>query len=45
MARFWMRRSVCKEFACNGQSRVIAFGATYVLAYAHNALPGAEVCV
>ncbi|QFV12100.1 Malolactic regulator [Lacticaseibacillus rhamnosus] len=45
MASFWMRRSVCKEFACNDQSRVITSEAADILAYAHNALPGAGTCM
>ncbi|MCT3171082.1 Malolactic regulator [Lacticaseibacillus rhamnosus] len=31
--------SACKDLGRNGQSPV-----TYVLSYAHNALPGAETC-
>ena len=34
-----------KDLGRNDQSPVITPEATYVLAYAHNALPGAEVCV
>ena len=33
MASFWMRRSVCKELSRNGQSRVIASEAAYILSY------------
>ncbi|ARD32627.1 hypothetical protein R0011_01405 [Lacticaseibacillus rhamnosus R0011] len=45
MARFWMRRSVCKDLRRNGQSSAVTFEAADIIAYAHNALPGAEVCV
>ncbi|EKS52906.1 Alpha-galactosidase [Lacticaseibacillus rhamnosus LRHMDP2] len=34
-----------KDLGRNDQTRVITPKATYVLSYAHNALPGAEVCV
>ena len=34
-----------KDLGRNDQRPVITPEATYVLAYAHNALPGAEVCV
>ncbi|PLA55517.1 Malolactic regulator [Lacticaseibacillus rhamnosus] len=37
--------SACKDLRCNGQTWAITLKAAYVLAYAHNALPGAEVCV
>ncbi|PTS12377.1 Malolactic regulator, partial [Lacticaseibacillus rhamnosus] len=39
------QKSACKDLKRNGQSRVITSGAADILAYAHNALPGAEVCV
>ncbi|WP_318646661.1 hypothetical protein [Lacticaseibacillus rhamnosus] len=34
------QKSACKDLGRNGQSP-----AAYVLVYAHNARPGAEVCV
>ncbi|MCT3169594.1 Malolactic regulator [Lacticaseibacillus rhamnosus] len=34
-----------KDLGRNDQRPVITAEATYALAYAHNALPGAEVCV
>ena len=37
--------SACKDLGRNGQSPAITPKAAYVLVYAHNALPGAEVCV
>ncbi|OAU16841.1 Malolactic regulator, partial [Lacticaseibacillus rhamnosus] len=37
--------SACKDLRRNGQTWAITLKAAYVLAYAHNALPGAEVCV
>ncbi|PIN34446.1 Malolactic regulator [Lacticaseibacillus rhamnosus] len=37
--------STCKDLGRNGQSPAITPEATYVPAYSHNALPGAEVCV
>ncbi|ASY48344.1 hypothetical protein N507_1160 [Lacticaseibacillus rhamnosus DSM 14870] len=39
------QKPACKDLECNGQSPAITLKAAYVLAYAHNALPGAEVCV
>ncbi|ONN74114.1 Malolactic regulator [Lacticaseibacillus rhamnosus] len=39
------QKSACKDLGRNGQSPAITPEAAYVLAYAHNALPGAEVCV
>ena len=39
------QKSACKDLKRNGQVRAITLKAAYVLAYAHNALPGAEVCV
>ncbi|MCT3171695.1 Malolactic regulator [Lacticaseibacillus rhamnosus] len=37
--------SACKDLKRNGQSPTITSEAAFVLAYAHNALTGAEVCV
>ncbi|RXU60240.1 Malolactic regulator [Lacticaseibacillus rhamnosus] len=39
------QKSACKDLKRNGQNPAITLKATYVLSYAHNALPGAEVCV
>ncbi|NVO88166.1 Malolactic regulator [Lactobacillus rhamnosus] len=39
------QKSTCQNLDGDGQSPIITFMATYVLAYAHNALTGAEVCV
>ncbi|MDK7064422.1 hypothetical protein, partial [Gardnerella vaginalis] len=39
------QQSACKDLKRNGQRPAITLKAAYVLAYAHNALPGAEVCV
>ncbi|AER65160.1 Malolactic regulator [Lacticaseibacillus rhamnosus] len=39
------QKSACKDLKRNGQVRAITLKATYVLAYAHNALPGAGICV
>ncbi|QEW12813.1 alpha-galactosidase [Lacticaseibacillus rhamnosus] len=39
------QKSACKDLGRNGQSPAITPKAAYVLVYAHNALPGAEVCV
>ncbi|MCT3170740.1 Malolactic regulator [Lacticaseibacillus rhamnosus] len=39
------QKSACKDLKRNGQAQAITFKATYVLAYAHNAQTGAEVCV
>ena len=38
------QKSACKDLRRNGQSAAITPEATYVLAYAHNALAGAETC-
>ncbi|NUB72067.1 Malolactic regulator [Lactobacillus rhamnosus] len=35
----------CKDISRNGQSPTITYEAAFVLAYAHNALTGAEVGV
>ena len=35
----------CKDLGRNGQARAITSEATYILAYAHNALTGAGICV
>ncbi|MCT3192262.1 Malolactic regulator [Lacticaseibacillus rhamnosus] len=37
--------SACKDLGRNGQSPVITPEATYVLSYAHSALPSAGICV
>ncbi|OFP90004.1 alpha-galactosidase, partial [Lactobacillus sp. HMSC056D05] len=37
--------SACKDIGGNGQSPAITFKAAFVLAYAHNALTGAGICV
>ncbi|AGP72176.1 Hypothetical protein LOCK900_2385 [Lacticaseibacillus rhamnosus LOCK900] len=39
------QKPACKDLERNGQSPAITLKATYVLAYAHNALPGAGICV
>ena len=39
------QKSACKDLRRNGQSPAITPKAAYVLAYAHNALTGAEVGV
>ncbi|PIN33677.1 Malolactic regulator [Lacticaseibacillus rhamnosus] len=39
------QKSARKDLSRNGQSPAITPEATYVPAYAHNALTGAEVCV
>ncbi|OAU48798.1 Malolactic regulator [Lacticaseibacillus rhamnosus] len=39
------QKSACKDLKRNGQSRVITSGAADILAYAHNALPGAGTCM
>ncbi|MCT3170741.1 Malolactic regulator [Lacticaseibacillus rhamnosus] len=39
------QKSACKDLKRNGQDWAITFKATYVLAYAHNALTGAGICV
>ncbi|EGF47974.1 hypothetical protein AAULR_20532 [Lacticaseibacillus rhamnosus MTCC 5462] len=39
------QKPTCQSFDGDGQSPIITFMATYVLAYAHNALTDAEVCV
>ncbi|PLA57488.1 hypothetical protein DA801_13840 [Lacticaseibacillus rhamnosus] len=39
------QKSTCKDLGRNGQIPIITSEAAYVLVYAHNALPGAEVCV
>ncbi|WP_225441669.1 hypothetical protein [Lacticaseibacillus rhamnosus] len=39
------QKSACKDLSRNGQSPTITSEAAFVLAYAHNALTGAEVCV
>ncbi|ETW67508.1 hypothetical protein N577_012125 [Lacticaseibacillus rhamnosus 2166] len=50
----WLSRSItrspaqkpaCKDLGRNGQRPVITLKAAYILVYAHNALPSAEVCV
>ncbi|NZA20148.1 Malolactic regulator [Lactobacillus rhamnosus] len=45
MTRSPAQGSACKDLGRNGQSPAITFMAACVLAYAHNALTGAEVCV
>ncbi|TXK01856.1 alpha-galactosidase [Lacticaseibacillus rhamnosus] len=39
------QKSACKDLGRNGQSPAITSEAAFILAYAHNALTGAEVCV
>ncbi|AQY34145.1 alpha-galactosidase [Lacticaseibacillus rhamnosus] len=39
------QKSACKDLGRNGQRPAITLEATYILAYAHNALPGAGICV
>ncbi|MCT3169603.1 alpha-galactosidase [Lacticaseibacillus rhamnosus] len=39
------QKPACKDLGRNGQNPAITAQATYVLVYAHNALPGAETCV
>ncbi|PLA56949.1 Malolactic regulator [Lacticaseibacillus rhamnosus] len=39
------QESACKDLGRNGQSPAITSKAACVLAYAHNALTGAETCV
>ncbi|MCT3154427.1 Malolactic regulator [Lacticaseibacillus rhamnosus] len=39
------QKPACKDLERNGQSPAITLKATYVLAYAHNALPGAGIGV
>ncbi|PTM22956.1 Malolactic regulator [Lacticaseibacillus rhamnosus] len=39
------QKSACKDLGRNGQRPAITPEATYILAYAHNALPGAGICV
>ncbi|MCT3174066.1 Malolactic regulator [Lacticaseibacillus rhamnosus] len=39
------QKPTCKYLGRNGQSPTITSKAAYILVYAHNALPGAEVCV
>ncbi|AQY35118.1 Malolactic regulator [Lacticaseibacillus rhamnosus] len=39
------QESACKDLGGSGQSPAITSEAAFVLAYAHNALTGAEVCV
>ena len=45
VTRLLEQKSACKDLKRNGQSPAITLKAAYVLAYAHNALPGAEICV
>ncbi|ART97386.1 Malolactic regulator [Lacticaseibacillus rhamnosus] len=45
MTRSPAQKPACKDLKRNGQNPAITPEATYVLSYAHNALPGAEVCV
>ena len=45
VTRLLEQKSACKDLKRNGQVRAITLKATYVLAYAHNALPGAGICV
>ncbi|AQY36010.1 Malolactic regulator [Lacticaseibacillus rhamnosus] len=39
------QKPACKDLGRNGQSPAITLKAAYVLVYAHNALPGAGICV
>ncbi|MBB1165420.1 Malolactic regulator [Lacticaseibacillus rhamnosus] len=39
------QKSACKDLKRNGQDRVITSEAADILAYAHNALPGAGTCM
>ncbi|AER65258.1 Malolactic regulator [Lacticaseibacillus rhamnosus] len=39
------QKPTCQNLDGDGQSPIITFMATYVLAYAHNALTGAGICV
>ncbi|KMO45029.1 Malolactic regulator, partial [Lacticaseibacillus rhamnosus] len=39
------QKPACKDLKRNGLDRAITLKATYVLAYAHNALTGAGICV
>ncbi|MCT3170021.1 Malolactic regulator [Lacticaseibacillus rhamnosus] len=45
IARSPAQGPACKDLGRNGQARAITSEATYILAYAHNALTGAGICV
>ncbi|AQY36438.1 Malolactic regulator [Lacticaseibacillus rhamnosus] len=45
MTRSPAQESACKDLSRNGQERAITSEAADILAYAHNALPGAGTCM
>ena len=45
LTRFLAQKPERKDLGRNGQAQAITAGAAYVLVYAHNALPGAGICV